>query len=241
MTMTLDSFCATVGIAARPIGVYDAPDPGLFSPVVPLKRCIFDHYEGWQRGETLVIDATSLGCPGCGYWLTGVGRFPSREAMVNFLTVKEGLRDRGELTEAWLEANPVSFPVHGHILIGPVREDLAGYLKTVTFFVTPDQLSVLVTGAHYHHHAHPGAPEPVLAPIGSGCGQMLSLFPDLHQAQAIIGATDIAMRQCLPADCLSFTVTPPMLERLLSLDDGHSFLEKPFLQRLRSARETAAR
>jgi len=206
---------------------------------VPLQRCIFDHYEGWQRGETLVIDGTSRGCPGCGYWLTGVGRFPSREAMVEFLTVKEGLRERSGLTEAWLEAHPVSFPSHGHILIGPLRQDLVRYLRTVTFFVTPDQLSVLVTGAHYH--AHPGDPEPVLAPIGSGCGQMFSLFPDLDQAQAIIGATDIAMRQCLPQDHLSFTVTPPMLERLLSLDDGHSFLGKPFLQRVRLARgETAA-
>lgn len=234
MTLTLTSLCAAAGITTRPIGVYDAPDPEPFAPLVPLKRCIFDHYEAWQQGETVVIDGASQGCPGCGYWLTGVGRFPSRAAMVDFLTVKEGLRERGSLTEAWLGAHPVSVPVQGHILVGPVRQDLARYLRTVTFFVTPDQLSVLVTGAHYH--AHPEDPEPVLAPIGSGCGQVFSLFPDLGQAQAIIGATDIAMRQCLPPDLLTFTVTMPMLERLLSLDDGHSFLEKPFLRRLRSSR-----
>jgi hypothetical protein len=238
MSMTLESFCAETGIGARPIGVYDAPDPELFAPLVRLRRCIFDHYEDWQRGETLVIDGASQGCPGSGYWLTGVGRFPSREVMVNFLTDREGLRETSALTEAWLDARPVSHPVHGHILIGPVRENMAQYLKTVTFFVTPDQLSVLSFGANYR--AHPDDPEPVLAPCGSGCGQMFSLFPSLDKAQAIIGAVDIAMRIHLPPDLLAFTVTPPMLERLLSLDDGHSFLGKPFLQKMRSARAAAS-
>lgn len=238
MTMTLEALCSAAGITTRPIGVYDAPDPERFSPFMPLQRCIFDHYDGWQRGETLLIDDTSRGCPGCGYWLNGVGRFPSREAMVGFLTDKEGLRENGAVTEAWLDSIPVGRPAHGHILIGPVRQDLAPYLKTVTFFITPDQLSVLLYGAHYQ--AHPRDPEPVLAPFGSGCGQLLANFPDLGQAQAIIGATDIAMRQHLPADQLAFTVTLPMLERLLHLDDGHSFLGKPFLQKLCSARAKVA-
>lgn len=93
---------------------------------------------------------------------------------------------------------------------------------------------MLLYGAHYH--AHPADPPPVLAPFGSGCGLMFSLFPDLTKAQAMIGATDIAMRQCLPPDRLTFSVTLPMLERLLRLDDGHRFLGKHFLGRLKSAR-----
>jgi hypothetical protein len=235
MTLTLESLCAAAGITTRPVGLYDAPDPEPFSPWVPLKGCVFDHFTDWQRGETLHVDGTGRGCPGCSYWLSGIGRFPSREAMVAFLTDKEGLKARPDLTGAWLDAHPVGLPAHGHILIGPVRPALARYLKTVTFFVTPDQLSVLVTGATYH--AHPRDPAPVLALFGSGCGQMLNLFPGLDGAQAILGATDIAMRPYLPPDVLTFTVTVPMLERLLSLDDGHSFLEKPFLQKLRTARQ----
>jgi hypothetical protein len=166
--------------------------------------------------------------------MLGKGRFPSKEAMVSFLTDKEGLRENAQLTESWLDAHPTFTPQNGKILVGPVRDELAKYLRTVTFFVNPDQLSVLIYAAHYH--AHPEDPEPVLAPFGSGCGLLFSMFPDLSRPQTVIGATDIAMRQHLPPDILGFTVTVPMLARLLSLDDGHSFLSKPFLKRLSTAR-----
>lgn len=53
--------------------------------------------------------------------------------------------------------------------------------------------------------------------------------------QAIIGATDIAMRQHLPPDILAFTVTKPMFEQLCALDT-RSFLHKPFWRNLRKAR-----
>ena len=237
MTLTLEAFCAAADLDARPVGLYDAPDPEPFAPLVALRRCLYDHYEDWQQGATLLFNQASKGCPGCGYWLTGVGRFPSRQAMVEFLTVKEGLRETHALTEAWLDACPVPPPLHGNLLIGPVRPELDEFLKTVTFFVTPDQLSVLLYAAHYH--AHPGDPAPVLAPFGSGCGLMYSLFPDLTRAQAMIGATDIAMRPCVPPNRLAFTVTVAMLERMLRLDDGHSFLGKHFLGKLKAARLAA--
>jgi len=66
---------------------------------------------------------------------------------------------------------------------------------------------------------------------------LLPLFADLAVPQAIVGATDIAMRQWLPPDALAFTVTRPMFERLCELDE-RSFLFKPFLQRLQRARHT---
>jgi len=234
MTLTLEAFCAAAHLDARPVGLYDAPEAQPFAPWVPLRRCLFDHYDDWQRGITLCFDPAAKGCPGCGYWLTGVGRFPSREAMVEFLTVKEGLRETHALTGAWLDACPVHPAPRGTILIGPVRPELEEYLQTVTFFATPDQLSVLLYAAHYH--AHPDDPTPVLAPFGSGCGLMYRMFPDLTRPQAMIGATDIAMRSAMPPDRLAFTVTVPMLRRLLRLDDGHSFLGKPFLEKLKAAR-----
>lgn len=237
MTLDLQAFCSALGLDALPVGVYDAPDPSAFGPTVPLKRCLFDHYRDWQEGRTLRLDPEAPGCPGCGHWMLGEGRFPSRDAMVGFLTDHEGLRETRELTAAWLGAHPTHRPHHGHILVGPVRADLVSFLKTVTFFATPDQMAVLVYAAHYH--AHPDDPDPVLAPFGAGCGLMLNLFPDLGTAQAILGGTDIAMRACLPPNRLAFTVTVPMLERMLRLDDGHSFLEKPFLRKMRAARETA--
>jgi len=58
---------------------------------------------------------------------------------------------------------------------------------------------------------------------------------DLNIPQAMIGATDIAMRQYLPPDMLLFTVTKSMFEQLCELDEN-SFLYKHFWQRLRKAR-----
>jgi hypothetical protein len=234
MTMTLKTFCAATGIETVPVGVYDVPESVRVTPVTPLNRCIFDHYQDFQAGVSVVLSQTSQGCPGCGYWMLGKGRFPNKEAMVIFLTDKEGLRANSRLMEAWLDAHPTFPPQNGNILVGPVRDELSGYLQAVTFFVNPDQLGVLNYAAHYH--SHPNDAEPVLAPFGSGCGLIFSLFPDRSIPQAMIGATDIAMRQHLPPDILTFTVTIPMLDRLLSLDDGHSFLDKPFLNGLKLAR-----
>jgi hypothetical protein len=77
MTLTLEAFCAAAGLDTRPVGLYDAPDPERFAPLVPLRRCLFDHYADWQRGATLVLDGDSRGCPGCGYWMNGVCARPS--------------------------------------------------------------------------------------------------------------------------------------------------------------------
>ena len=234
MSLNLEELCRLMEIDTRPIGVYDAPEPAAFAPVVSLRRCVFDHYNDWQNGETLEVSGRSRGCPGCGYWMRGVQGFSSKQAFVKFLFEKEGLRASSELMEAWLDATQPYRSVHGHVMIGPIRDEMTEYLKTVTFYVNPDQMSVLMHGAA--HHAHPDDPLPVLAPFGSGCGQMLALFPDLSEPQSIIGATDLAMRGMLPADRLAFTVTVPMLNRMLSLDPQRSFLGKPFLRKLREAR-----
>ena len=107
--------------------------------------------------------------------------------------------------------------------------------KTVTFFVNPDQLSLLLLGTEYHNasvHA-----SPTVVAFGSGCGQLAALFssfaPDIPQA--IIGATDIAMRQYVPPDILALTVNKPMYQQLCELGEN-SFLYKSFWKRLREAR-----
>ena len=117
-------------------------------------------------------------------------------------------------------------------MIGPLKDAAWRYVKTVTFLVNPDQLSALAIGAQYR--SAPDDPQPVIAPFGSGCSQLVP-FKDLGAAQASIGATDLAMRQNLPPDILMFTVTRPMFARLCELDE-RSFLTKPFLERLKKAR-----
>ena len=125
-------------------------------------------------------------------------------------------------------------PRHGHVLIGPLRADQYEYLRTVTFYVNADQLAVLVTGSSYYRR--PEEP-PVLAPFSSGCGQLASVFNDLDAAQAVIGATDQAMRKHLEPGLLAFTVTKPMFELLCRwADDPASSLHNNFLKPVIAAR-----
>ncbi len=135
----------------------------------------------------------------------------------------------------WLDHEKPFKPQHPHIFVGPLQEERFEYIKSVTFLVNPDQLSVLMIGAQYSYA--PDDPLPlVIASFGSGCMQLLPLFKDLGYPQAMIGATDMAMRQYLPSEILAFTVTLPMYHQLCLLDE-RSFLYKPFLKNLKKVRE----
>lgn len=224
------------GIAAPPIGLYDAPGPAPFEPVVRPKEgahvCLFAFYRAWLEGRTAHLTADSFGCGGCGNQLFGIRSMP-REAFIDFLYGQEGLKASRELMEEWIDGTERYVSRHGNIFAGPLRPDAWEWLLTVTFLVNPDQLSLFVYGAHYH--ASPDDPAPLKAPFSSGCGQLINGFDDLDAAQAVIGGTDVAMRRYLPPDILAVTVTKPMFERLCSLDE-RSFLYKPFWRELVEAR-----
>lgn len=215
------------------IGFSDAPDPALFEPLVePQERdCVFCRYRDWLVGKTLHITKNRYGCGGAGHWMWGI-RLRSRKEFLKFLVDEEGLKASRELMGKWTDSAKPYRADNPHLFIGPLKEDAWPFVKTITFLVNPDQLSALMIGAQYH--SAPGDPPPVIAPFGSGCSQLLP-FKDLTIAQASIGATDIAMRQHLPPDILTLTVTRRMFKQLCELDD-RSFLAKPFLQRLRQAR-----
>ena len=226
-----------IGLEVPLVGLYDTPDVTPFEPLVapePGKRaCIFAFYRNWRRGETLRLTKEVHGCRGAGSCLFGVQTW-SRDEMIDFLLDGEGLKASRELMGRYLDRRTVYAPEHGNLLIGPLRPEQERYLKSVTFFVNPDQLGALVTGAHFH--CGPEEPSVVVAPFGSGCSQLLPALPDPGRPCAVIGATDSAMRQYLPPDTLAFTVTVPMYRQLCALDEK-SFLHKPFWRNLQRARE----
>ncbi len=225
-----------IGLKIPLIGFYDAPDTAPFEPLVMpkpgVRACTFAFYKQWLRGKTLHITKENFGCGGAGYWLCGVVA-RSREDFVTFLVDDEGLKASHHLMNQWLDYQEGYKQEHPHLLIGPLREDQYEYLKTVTFYVNPDQLGLLMLGAQYN--SAPGDPPPVIAPFGAGCTQLVALFEDLNIPQAAIGATDIAMRQYIGPDLLAFTVTKPMYEQLCGLGE-ESFLYKPFWKNLMKAR-----
>ena len=219
------------------IGVYDAPEDTDFGPVniPPADRhsCFFAFYKKWLKGETLKLSHSGYGCGGCGTWMFAETT-RTRQEYIEFLADEEGLKADHQLMGEWFDAMKPYKPAHRHLFIGPLKEEHRKYLKTVTFFVNPDQLSVLMIGAQYNSSR--GDPEPVISPFGSGCMQMLTSFNDLDKPQAIIGATDMAMRKYLPPEILAFTVTVPMFELLCKIDKN-SFFEKRFLKDLKKARK----
>lgn len=217
----------------RPLtGFYDTPDTAPFEPFAETKQCFFAAYRDWMHNQSVLLRKDHFTCGGAGLHLCGV-ETRSRDEMLTFLVETEGLMESRDLMNEWMNTNRPYRMEHDNIVIGPLRAEQYKYLKTVTFWVNPDQLSVLMIGAQYR--SAPGDPAPVLAPFGSGCMQQVSLFQDLSAPQAVIGATDIAMRQYLPPDTLAFVVTKSMFERLCSLDEK-SFLYKPFWRNLRKSR-----
>jgi hypothetical protein len=217
------------------IGFYDAPDESPFHPLVEPasdKRCVFAFFNDWRNGQTLRITKENYGCGGAGHWLCGITT-RSREDYIKFLVNNEGLKASHDLMDQWLNQCKSYQQEHPNILIGPLRKGQYEFLKTITFYVNPDQLSALMLGARYNSTSED--PAAVIAPSGSGCMKMVTLFSDLSIAQAIIGATDIAMRKHLPPDIFAFTVTKTMFEQLCELDEA-SFLYKPFWSNLRKAR-----
>jgi len=223
-----------LSIAEPLIGFYDAPDARPFEPLVTpgSHQCVFASFAKWRQGKTLHLTREKPGCGG-GHLFGLAAR--SREAMVEFLCDEEGLRADHELMNLWLDSAKSYRPAHDHLLIGPLRPDQYDYLRTVTFYVNPDQLAVLCMGASYY--SRPDDLPPVLAPFGSGCMQLTTLFDDLEAPQAIIGSTDHSLRKYLEPWMLAFTVTRPMFELLCRwAADAKSSLHSEFTESLLRAR-----
>jgi len=231
--------CALLEVAGiqRPaIGFYDTPDPTPHAPFMEPRHCLFEAFDAWMHGQSIHLSEDDFSCDGAGYWLCGA-QTRSMEELIDFLVDREGLKESKEKMRSWVEFNRPYQQENDHIVLGPLVAEAYPWLKTVTFFVDPDQLALLLTGAQYNHEPSHGSP--VVAPFGSGCMQLAPLFEDLSKPQAMIGATDIAMRQHLPAHLQALTVTVPMFERLCALDED-SFLQKGFWKRLRRSRDLPA-
>lgn len=228
----LQYFLKKTGISVPLIGFYDTPDRSLFDPLLKSNSCVFANYKHWLKGSHTLLTKNQYGCPGAGTWLCNV-KTRSKEEYVKFLTDDEGLKASHELMRKWLDFVEPYKQQHDFLIIGPLKKQAYEYLKTVTFFVNPDQLSMLMIGAQLF--SSPEEPLPVIAPFGSGCMQLISLFDDLNVPQAIIGATDMAMRRYIPNDKLAFTVTKPLLNQLGSLGK-ESYLEKRFIKDLKKSR-----
>jgi hypothetical protein len=222
------------GIKLPLIGFYDVADPAAFEPFTKPKHCIFSCYNDWLKGASTLISENEYTCRGGGYWMAGV-EFSSRDDFANNLNQREGFKASTSLMRQWLDNQKPYMIEHKCVVIGPLKDEQYDYLKTITFFVNPDQLSLLLLGTEYNNASVDV--HPTITAFGSGCGQLAALFGnyDPDTPKAIIGATDIAMRQHIPSDILTLTVNKAMYRQLCDLDEN-SFLYKPFWKRLMQSR-----
>ncbi len=238
------------GIKTPLIGFYDVPDKEPFGPFVKPKRCFFSAYENWLNGESICIstedpDYTAT-CQGGGYWVGNIlpqwavknsnKEHPARENFAEGLNQREGFKYSDYLMCQWLDNLNPYFIKNKYVVIGPLKDAWYKHLKTITFYVNPDQLSFLIHGAEYRNASV--EKNPVITSFGSGCGQIAALLGNLDSdtPKAIIGATDMAMREHLPPDILAFTVNKAMYKQLCELDEN-SFMNKHFWKRLRKVRK----
>ncbi len=235
------------------IGLYDVAEKEPFAPLTQPARCLFSAWDGWLRGESVCLSADdpdySSACQGGGYWIGGCmpewisgearrGK-DAEEVFGKRLNEREGFKARDEMMVRWVRDLKPYIPEHRYVIIGPLRDEQYASLRSVTFYVNPDQLSFLIHGAEYNNAN--AFDSPVRMAFGSGCGQLAALLGDLdsEKPRALIGATDMAMREHLPPDILAFTVNRAMYEQLCSLDN-QSFMYKHFWKRLKDSREKQA-
>lgn len=222
------------GIETPLIGLYDAPHTLPFAPLVLARRCIFSSYRNWLQGHCVLVNRESEGCRGAVYWLCGLEATP-REKLIHFFTERKGLKASEDIMERWLRAHPPHEQQESHLIVGPLKKGQDEYLKTITFFVNPDQLGLLLTGCEFESDCVDA--QPVISSFGSGCSQLVALFKDLEEPQAIIGSTDIIMRKYLPPEVMALTVTKPMFEQLCTFGENSS-LFRPFWSTLCNKRNS---
>jgi len=238
------------GIETPLIGFYDVPFTEPFEPIIIPQRCIFSAYENWLKGDSVCISLEdpnyTATCQGGGYWIGDCmpqwvekksnSEQEARENFAKGLNQREGFKSSDDIMYQWLKNLKPYILENKYVVIGPIKEDQYAYLTTITFYVNPDQLSFLIHGAEYKNASLDE--NPVITAFGSGCGQIAALLGDLNSnfPKAVIGATDMAMREYLPADILAFTVNKPMYEQLCELDEN-SFMHKHFWTRLMKKRE----
>lgn len=221
------------------IALYDTTPSPAFEPIVETKEhdCCFSYYPRWVAGETLVVTRGGPGCPG-GHRGLGLEKTVP-PFMANFLTdgagapAAEGLRATPAVAQALIDKAKPAENRSGCVLLGPLRVGQWDLVRSVTFFAEPDHLSGLSTLAGYWSSNK----DIVVAPFGSACSALLQALGEYEEDdRAVLGGLDIAMRQHVPEDLLTLSVSPARFAKMLTFPE-ESFAFKPWWDELARARK----
>ena len=107
-----------------------------------------------------------------------------RDNFAKGLNQREGFKSSDKLMCQWLENLKPYMIKNVHVVIGPLKEGYYNSLKTITFYVNPDQLSLLIHGAEYNNASIND--NPIITAFGSGCGQMAALLGGMYQRLLLV-------------------------------------------------------
>ena len=193
--------------------------------------CIFAQMAKVHKGHSIAFDVNNLGCWGSVGTIFG-GTY-QEDQTVELLVDIEHFKKSREQVLALHHTNPKANPTGRYLIMKQynqlTEEDQP---EIVIIFAKPDMIAVM--------HCLAGFDETridnVIVPFGSGCEQLLSFaFNEAKQTnpRAILGGMDLAMRNCIKQDVLTFSITHSrFIEIVRNMDD--SFLNTYIWKGLKS-------
>ena len=208
----------------------------LFPNAVEVEGCVFINEMGKHilKGTPLLFTPSLPKlCPGWKKIIFGADSIP-REALIKTLCEFEILRPSIESANMWLNSAPYpSPPETGCIVLAPFQSLLIDHIRTISFWVNPDQLSALIAAANFYDISEP---EPsITVSTWTNCMSMVSMPTGTGDIpRAVIGLIDPSKRFQIPDRSLvSLNCNLAMLQRLIkSAANPKSVLHKAFIAKL---------
>ncbi len=217
--------------------------------------CVIALLKSASNGKTAVFSRATFGCPGGGVGL-GFGNcyehFPG--GIEHFLSTGnpefcqtefgravatrmpdieegEGYFKTPEIAASFIASLPIMESEQEYVVFKPLQESGENEIPAVVvFLVNPDQLSALVVLANYGRHGN----EQVIVPFAAAC-HTVGIIPfreaRSETPRAVIGLTDVTVRNKFAKDLLSFAIPYPLFLEMEANVKG-SFLEKHNWQHL---------
>jgi uncharacterized protein (DUF169 family) len=198
--------------AELPITFYYTDEEGRAETVKPSQghRCLIATLQKARKGDSLCLDAASIGCFGgkryLGFAQTIVPNFEYfLSCGIPGKMEGERYKKTPELVRLAMEQQqPFQAPARYIIFKRWDRLDQQDEPQAVIFFAKPDLLAGLFTLANYDEEVTNG----VIAPFGAGCASIV--YYPYHQIEslrpkAVIGMFDISARPYVAKDELTFS------------------------------------
>ena len=201
------------------------------------------------KGHAAVFDRTTFGCPGGGTGLGFGNQYEQCGLAIDFLLangskeiadtmerrshMEEGERffKTPEMVRQLIASMPITDIPTEFVVFKPLDQVVEGDDPAlVVFFVNADQLSALVVMSDYARGSGAGA----IAPFGGACQSVLYGYAEAQREspRGVIGFFDIAQRNRVDRETLSFTVPYTLFEEMETNVEG-SFLEMEDWRELR--------